>query len=141
MKMSGLCASVALGFWIAGLSAAYWKGKIPSSGIDRWGMIWGGLTGLFLFRFFLNRHFEPRSLLVELPVAGMVLLTLHSAWIFQPQIADLQHRVADPKYAGTVHWEKLRLCFGNLRKRSVQLHGVILALGGLSLGLMAALFR
>jgi len=141
VSVFGICALAGLGFWVAGLLFAFWKGKIPSIGADRWGIGWGGISGLFLYWAFLDRHFEAQSLFLELPVAAMLLLSLHSALVFHPQIVDLQRKVAEPKYAGTAHLEKLRFCLANLGKRSFQLHAVILGLGGLGLVLAPFLLR
>lgn len=73
-----------------------------------------------------------RFALIVLPAAA-ILLTLHAAWILHPQIADLQRKIADPKFAGTAHLAKLQFCFGRLRRRFAQLQRVILLLGGVSL--------
>ena len=150
------CASIALGLWVGGLSlflgvvtpvsfrrfgkeegGQYVSALFPA--VDRWGMLWGGVACGALYAVFLNRHFVPLSLMLEIPVAVMYLLTLHAGWVLHPQITDLRRRIADPKYAGTAHLEKLRYNFARLHKRSVQLHGAIIFLGWFSLGLLPRL--
>ena len=79
-----------------------------------------------------------RWVLIALPVAAMLLLTLHVVWILHPQIADLRRKISDPKFTGTAHLAKLKFCFDRLHRRSVQLQRAILLLGGL--GLAAAFF-
>ncbi len=133
------CASIALGLWVGGLSFGYWRGDTSSSPMDRWGMFWGGVSCGALYLIFFNRHFLLRSLALELPVAVMYLLTLHAGLVLHPQITDLRRWIADSKFAGTAHLEKLRICFARLHKRSVQLHAVILFLGWFSLGLLPRL--
>jgi len=97
---------------------------------------------LILLGFWSGGFIRPwgnRILFLEIPLGVMVLLAIHSRWILHPQISDLQRRIADPKFAGTAHLEKLRTCFARLHKRSVQLRGVILFLGWFSLGLLPRL--
>ena len=65
-----------------------------------------------------------------------LVLILHSLWIFNPQITQLRRKIADPKYAGTAHLEKLRYCFNRLHRRAVQLRIAILVLAALSVGMM-----
>jgi len=150
------CASIALGLWVGGLSlflgvvtpvsfrrfgkeegGQYVSALFPA--VDRWEMVWGGVACGVLYLIFFNRHFLLRSLVLELPVAVMYLLTLHAGLVLHPQISNLRRWIADPKFAGTAHLEKLRYCFARLHKRSVQLHAVILFLGWFSLGLLPRL--
>lgn len=133
------CASIAMGLWVGGLSFGCRYTDTPSRALDRWGMVWGGVTCGALYGVFLGRHFLLRSLVLELPVAVMLLLTLHAGLVLHPQISDLRRRIAEPKFAGTAHLEKLRTCFARLHRRSVQLHTVILFLGWFSLGLVPRL--
>ena len=148
-----VCASIALGLWVGGLTlflgvitpvsfrrfgkeeASQYVGALFPA-VDRWNMVWGGAACGALYLILFNRHFLPRSLVLELPVAVMYLLTLHAGLVLHPQISDLRRRIADPKFAGTAHLEKLRYNFARLHKRSVQLHSAILFLGWFSLGLL-----
>lgn len=127
--------------WVGGLSFGGWRCNAASAAaaLDRWGLIWGSASGLFLYMAFLGRHFESRSLLLEVPVALMGLLTLHAVFVLHPQIADLRRQMADPKYAGTARLAKLQACFNRLRLRSVQLRVGTLFLGWFSLGLVPRL--
>ena len=102
--------------------------------LDRWGLACGAAACMALYGVFLRRHFEPRSLLLEVPVAMMFLLTLHVAVILHPQIRDIRDRVARPEYEGTARQGRLQFVFRNLHRRSVQIHMGILALGLFSVG-------
>ena len=109
--------------------------------VDRWAVIWGTVALGSLLLVFLNRHFAPRSLVMEIPMGVMFLLSLHSAYILHPQIQDLKRRMALPEYQGTAHLDKLRFSFGRLHRRSVQLHGLLLVLGWFSLGVLPRFLR
>lgn len=68
-----------------------------------------------------------RSLILAvLPAAAAILLTVHWAWIFQPQISNLRRQMANPKFAGTAHLQKLQYSLRRLQRRSVQLWVAIL---------------
>lgn len=139
MTIFSNCAAISLGLWVGGLSFGAWRRDVASPALDRWGMIWGGAACFFLYMAFLGRHFQAGFLFLELPVAGMFLLTLHAGVVLHPQITDLQRQIADPKYAGTARLMKLQYCFDRLHRRSDQLRGAILLLGWFSLGLMPRL--
>ena len=139
MNIVSTCAAISLGLWVGGLSFGAWRRDVASAALDRWGMIWGGAACLSLYGVFLGRHFATRSLFLELPVAGMFLLTLHAGMVLHPQITDLRRQIADPKYAGTARLMKLQYCFDRLHCRSNQLRGATLLLGWFSLGLIPRL--
>ena len=145
--------SIALALWVGGLSlfslvvtpvsfrrlpkeeAGRFVGLLFPA-VDRWAVVWGTIATLSLLVTFLNRHFAPRSLALEIPVGIMLLLSLHSAYILHPQIQELRRKMALPEFQGTAHLEKLRFAFSHLHRRSVQLHTVMLVLGWFSLGLL-----
>ena len=153
MDLFRSCVVIGLGFWIGGLSlflgiitpvsfrrfgkdgAGQYLGALFPA-VDRWSMFWGGVSCLGLYGLFLHRHFQIRSLRLEFPVALIYLLSLHAGLVLHPQITDLRRRIAEPKFAGTAHLEKLRYCFSRLHRRSVQLHAVILLLGWFSILLL-----
>ncbi len=143
MEIFKTCASIGLGMWVGGLSFGGWRRDADTASaaaaLDRWGMIWGSATCFFLYMVFLGRHFETRSLFLEVPVLVMALLTLHAVMVLHPQITDLRRQIADPKYAGTARLVKLQFCFDRLHRRSVQLRGAVLFLGWFMLGLVPRL--
>ena len=147
------CATLGLGLWVGGLTlflgvmvpVCFRKlGKEEAARalellfpvVDRWAVVWGAVTCVSLFLIFMSRHFTLRSLVLEVPVGILFGLTLHSAWNLHPQIQDLRRRMAMPEFQGTAHLDKLRFSFNRLHRESVRMHGVLLFLGLLSLGLM-----
>lgn len=126
------CVLLALSFWVGGLTL-----RLLFPAVERWISVWVLAACFTLFLFFRGRHFQPRSLVLELPVAGMAALTLYSAWILQPEIREARGRMEQPEFQGTTHLEKLRFSFDRLHRLSVRLHGVILFLGWLTLCLAA----
>lgn len=147
------CASVGLGLWTGGLTlfflvvtpasfrqlpkeeAGRWVGSLLPA-VDRWSVVWGTVTCGSLFWVFLNRHFEPRSLALELPVLAMFLLTLHGAYVLHPQIQDLRRKIALPEYQGTARLEKFQFGFRHLHRNSVRLQMLNLVLGWYGLGVL-----
>ncbi len=109
--------------------------------VDRWTLVWGGVTAGTLAALFLNRHFEPRSLVIEIPVGLMFLLNLHSVVILHPQIRELKRKINLPHYQGTSHQQTMQNAFNRLHLRSVQLHGLLLFLGIFVLGLCPRFLR
>lgn len=104
--------------------------------VDRWSVGWGTVTCIALAGALLNRHFEPASLALELPVGVMLLITLHGAYVLHPQIQDLRRKIALPEYAGTARLEKFEFCFRNLHRNSVRIQMVNLVLGWYCLGIL-----
>lgn len=152
MPIFQIAASIGLALWVGGLSlllcvvspvvfrshekeaAGRFMGLLlPAT--DRWMSVWGGVTVAALLLFFVDRHFEPRALFLELPVGAMFLLTVYCTYVLHPQIRDLKSRLAQPQFQGTAHLETIRFSFHRLHKRSLQLHLAILALGWFCLGL------
>lgn len=67
-----------------------------------------------------------------LAVGGLIVtsvLALHSLVILGPQVVQLRRKIAQPKYAGTMHLAKLRFCHDRLRRRLLQLRAVIMVSG------------
>ena len=152
------CIFIGLGLWVGGLSL--WMGVIAPVSfrllgreeagrilnalfppVDRWLMTWAIVSAGSLFFYFLNRHFTPRSLVLELPVALMFCLNYYTAVVLHPQVRDLRRRLNLPEFQNTSHLEKIRFAFDRLHRRSVQLHAVILFLGWLTLGLVPTFLR
>jgi len=153
MPIIKICASIGLGVWVGGLTL--WMGVVTPTvfrslkkeeagrflgvlfpAVDRWASVWGLVSAGFLFLLFYGRHFEPRSLVLELPVLVMLILTLYCTFILHPQVRDLKGKLGREEFQGTAHLETVRFAFSNLHKRSVQLHLLILILGWFSLGLV-----
>jgi hypothetical protein len=109
--------------------------------VDRWTFVWAGVTVGTLAALFLNRHFAPRSLVIEIPIGTMFLLNLHSVVILHPQIRELKRKINLPQYQGTAHQRTMQNAFERLHLRSVQLHGLLLFLGLFTLGLAPRFLR
>jgi len=152
MAVLKICAAISLSLWIGGLSlfvgvvvpaafsafqkeeAARFLGALFPS-VDRWTLVWAAVTSGALFLVFLNRHLEPSSLVLELPVGVMFALTLYLGLILHPEIHDLKEKLDLPEFRGTAHQQTIQFAFERLHRRSVRLHGFLLFLGWLSLGL------
>ena len=147
-----ICAAIALSLWVGGLSlfvgvvapvafhaferqeAARFLGVLFPA-VDRWCLVWGVVAVATLFLTFLNRHFAPASLVLEIPVGIMCALTLYVVLVLHPEIHELKRKLDLPELQGTAHQQTIQFTFNQLHHRSVRLHGVILTLGLLSLGL------
>lgn len=105
--------------------------------VERWGSLWALAACGTLLLLFHGRHFEIRSLVLEIPLAVSAVLTFYSAWVLQPELQDVRRRLPQPEFQGTAHLEKLRFSFNRLHRLSVRLHGAILFLGWLTLCLAA----
>lgn len=147
------CAAVALSLWVGGLTLflavvtpALFRslsreeaGRISGllfPAVERWAAVWSAVSCGALFALYLGRHFQPRSLVMELPVLAMTVLTVYLTWILHPQINEQRELLAKPEFQGTVHAEKFRFAFGRLHRLSVRVHAVILFLGWLVLALI-----
>lgn len=148
------CFLLSLSLWVGGLTlfvsvvipAAFRSLSKEEAGrvigflfppVERWSSLWALAASGTLLLLFHGRHFEPRSLVLELPVTLASLLILYSAWILQPEIREARERMQQPEFQGTAHLEKLRFSFNRLHYFSVRLHGVILFLGWFALCLTA----
>ena len=156
--MVKICAWIGLALWIGGLTlfigvvtpvafktfgkeeAARFVGVLFPA-VDRWALIWSLVTAGSLARIFLNRHFALRSLALELPVGLMVVLTLYTSLILHPHIRELKRKIDLPEFQQTAHQQTIQFAFHRLHRCSVQIHGVILTLGLLSLGLAPRFLR
>lgn len=147
-----ICAAIALALWVGGLSlfigvvipVSFRSFGKPEAGrfldplfpaVDRWCLIWAAVTAGALFALFLNRHFALRSLVLEIPVGLMFVLTLYTTLILHPEIHEVKRKLQLPELQGTAHQQSIQFAFNRLHQRSVQLHGLILTLGLFSLGL------
>ena len=158
MNPLAVCAFVALTFWVGGLTL-FDAVVIPAlfralpreeagrtagllfPAVERWISVWALVACVALLFFFRDRHWEVRSLVLELPVAVMAAFTLYSAWILQPEIQEVRGRMQQPEFQGTTHLEKLRFSFDWFHRLSVRLHGIILFLGWLTLTLLPRFLR
>ena len=152
------CAWISLSLWVGGLSL-FVGVVIPTSfrtfkkeeagrfleplfpAVDRWALIWGTVAAGCLSLIFLRRHLEIRSLVIEIPVILMFLLTLHVTLVLHPQIWEVKRKLGLREFQGTAHGQTLQFAFNRLHRASVQLHLAILALGLLSLGLAPRFLR
>lgn len=132
------CFLLFLALWVGGLTFFVGVGRAP---VGRWSSVWALAASGTLLLLFRGRHFEPRSLVLELPVALASLLTLYSACILQPEIWEARARMRQPEFQGTTHLEKLRFSFNRLHDFSMRLYGVILFLGWFALCLAARFLR
>jgi len=147
-----ICAWISLSLWIGGLvlwtavvtPAAFRCFKKEEAGrflrplfpaVDRFLLVWALVAAGAIFLSFWNQHLSPQALALEVPVGVMSGLTVYLVEILHPQIRDLSKDLADSKYQGTAHLEKIRFAFNRLHRLSVRLHVIILTLGFLSLGL------
>ena len=150
MPIFSIMTAVALALWVGGLAlfmgvvapvsfrrfsreeaCRYLAALFPA--VDRWMLVWAGVTLASLYGLFLKQHFALRSLVLELPVAAMAALTYYAGVVLHPQIQDLRRRLALPELQGTAHQAKLEFAFGTLHRASVRVHAVILFLGLFSL--------
>ena len=155
-RIQAICI-LALALWVGGVTL-FWlvvapalrrsgreeAGRVVSMllpAVDRWSQVWGGVTAAALFGLFLHRHFHPRSLALELPVAIMATLTFYASHLLHPEIQDLRQRMTQPEFQGTVHLEKIRFSFNRLHRLSVRVKGLILFLGWLTLALIPSFLR
>ena len=153
MEILKSCAAIALSLWVGGLTlfvGVVTPVSFRSLGreeagrtvgflfpaVDRWACVWSVAAVISLAGFYWGRHFQPRSLVLEIPVAVMAALTVHLVWILNPQIAEQRQLLDQPEFQGTVHAEKFRFGFNRLHRLSVRVHAVILFLGWLALALV-----
>lgn len=146
-KISLSCINIALALWIGGRALLAWAivpacfrafGKeragevldIVFVAVARWNTVWASVACALAYLLFLGRHFEWRSLAIELPLVGMVLMEMHLDWHLLPQIRNLRHQMQQPQYQGTARLERIRFLFQRWHRQSVRLHMLILA-GGL----------
>lgn len=144
MSIFRICAAIALALWVGGLSLfmgvvipvsfhSFGKGEAARfletlfPAVDRWCLVWAAVTVGVLFAL--------RSLVLEVPVGLMFVLTLYTTRILHPEIHEVKRKLQLPEFQGTAHQQSIQFAFNRLHQRSVQLHGVILTLGLLSLGL------
>lgn len=134
METAHFAAWIVVGIWTVGLTVGLkWLSR-PF--MQRWMVVWGGVSCLFIYFLFMNRHFLPRSMLLELPAAVLYGMTMHMIIIFHPQLADLERRSKQAKYAGTAHLGKLRHCKAQLEVRESQLKKAVLLLAWTVLALV-----
>ncbi len=108
--------------------------------VDRWSLIWGGVTCGSMYLVFMGRHLAWRSLALELPSALMLWGVFHCAFVLHPQIRELKRKLALPEFRGTAHKQTIQFAFNNLHKRSGGLYLSILVVGLLLLGLFPRWF-
>ena len=147
-----ICASVGLALWVGGL-CLFMAVVIPTAfrsfgkeeagrflevlfpAVDRWCLVWGVVAVGALALLFLKRHFALRSLALEIPVGLMFVLTLYIGLVLHPEIHELKRKINLPEFQSSVHQQTMKFAFDRLHRVSVRLHGAILTLGLLSLGL------
>ena len=103
--------------------------------VDQWTFVWSGVAAASLLGVYAGRHFQPRSLVLEVPVGAMTLLTWYLVLILHPQMRDARQQLQQPEFQGTVHREKFQFAFNRLHRASARVHAVVLFLGWLVLGL------
>lgn len=100
---------------------------------NRWFLFWSATAMVALFFLFLNRHFHLRSLVIEIPLGLMFVLTVYASLILYPQIHDMKRKIHLPEFQGTAHQQTMTFAFNQLHMRSVQIHAAVLVLGIISL--------
>lgn len=158
MQTFRICATISLALWVGALSlfagvvtpVIFKTLKREEAGrllgalfpaVDRWCLVWGAVTVGNLLAIFFNRHFEARSLVLEIPIAVMFWLTLHVNYVLHPQIRDLKRKIELPEFQGTAHQQAMQFSFQRLHRRSVRLHGIVLTLGLLCMGLLPGFLK
>ncbi len=153
MNILKICTVVSLAVWVGGF--IFFSGvmapvllrrlgqeeaerilDILSAGVDRWTLVWSTVAAGMIGLHFMDRHFALRSLVLELPILGMLLLTWYRGWILHPQLRDLKRRLKLPQFQGTAHLETVRFSCKRLERRSKQSTTAIVFLGLFSLGLI-----
>lgn len=152
------CALIGLSVWVGGLillsgvvtPAAFRSLKREEASrflevlfpaVDRWACVWAWITVGALAVLFWKRHFEPASLVLEIPVGIMFLLTHHLAYVLHPQIREVKRKINLPEFQGTQHQETMRFAFEGMHRNSVRLHLAILILGFFALALVPRFLR
>lgn len=153
MEILKSCAAIALSLWVGGLTlfvgvvtpVSFRSLSREEAGrtigllfpaVDRWARVWSAVAVISLSGFYLGRHFQPRSLVLEIPVAVMAMLTGYLVFILHPQVREARQMLLQPEFQGTIHLEKYRFAFNRLHRASVRVHAVILFLGWLTLALV-----
>ncbi len=127
---------------LVSLSVVLWVGgQVLFPSADGWFLFWGAAAILGTGLFYLGGHLEPRSLLVEIPLAAAFLLTAHSAFILRPQMRELKRKMALSEFTGSFHLKTMEFAFRQLQRNSVVFRAIAVALGLLNVLLVAVFLR
>lgn len=97
--------------------------------VDRWSLVWSTAAFFSLWGFYGGRYLHPRSLVLELPVGVMTVLTWYLVGVLHPQVREARQKMLQPELQGTVHRQKFQIAFDRFHRLSVRIHAVILFLG------------
>lgn len=152
MSVFSVGTAIALGLWVGGwafwvmaVTPALFRGMerqeagrvvgILFPAVDRWIQTWAAATVVLALAAFPGRHFEVRSLFLEIPIGIMACLTWYLTVVIHPKARELKRRLHDPELQGTTRSEEIRFAFNRMHRRSVRIGGLLLLAGIFALGL------